>query len=53
METEPRGMASTRHQSAAVIDNSADKDALANGFVGHWYALFSSFIFVPAHDSNV
>jgi hypothetical protein len=31
-------MASTGHQSAAVIDDIADKDALANGFVGHWYA---------------
>jgi hypothetical protein len=36
-------MASTRRHGAAVIDNGADKDPLANGFVGYWYALFSSF----------
>jgi hypothetical protein len=34
----PRGMASTRRHSAAVIDIGADKDPLANGFAGYWYA---------------
>jgi hypothetical protein len=46
-------MASTTRHSAAVIDNDADKNPLANGFVGYRYAEFSSFFFVSDRDSNV
>jgi hypothetical protein len=39
-------MANTRRQSAAMIDNGADQDDLANGFVENWYAKCSSVLFL-------
>ncbi len=36
-------MANTRRQGVVMIDNGADKDPLANGFVGYWFAKISSF----------
>ncbi len=50
---EPGRMASTRRHSAAVIDNGADKDPLANGSVGFGMLDFLAFVFVSARDPNV
>ncbi len=46
-------MASTRRHNAAVIDNGADKDPLANDSRDTGMLNFLAFFFVSARNSNV